>query len=721
MQKIPSNQVIPHLENSLQKKIETKYSFLPYESRGWNSTKSTPNQFALLKYYPKYYHCLELDKDPKPWPLLSKIRQIKTLHHFKYPYESKDIQNKKETIIKTLKRLLRNKRKSLKTLPVVEINSSEKNCLMEMCSFFSSVKTLEMNLPRSFFPKVKHDYIPRSLEKEIEKTYGNFWHTLKHVQHVEITTCDPYFRVLLQKMASCKKFLSSLKSFTLSFIYFYWGDRRLTAKDRLQILIQNREILQYVTHLNFNVNFGYYQNFHSYGYQIKTILENCPKLVSLNFPMERNFDRAKKNVALAPLKYIPSLQNIRVLTLRIRNVWGLIQEFELPPFLEKLTLHLYFVSCWRPLWRDLFEESTDNLPLKIKDEEKHKILLNFFEKFKPLTLLNDLSLSLPRFTEPNHIMQNFILPILKAVPTLKNSQCEFYSSFGQVNNLFDISTFFEDISPTQIESFKIFQHVGSEKYYYTWSSLLMSFNPKKAFTFLNLPHLKSIEIDTWIPQDFDFQNFFQACTAHPDIALKEIKLPRIHIDSMEALVTLLNILENMDFSRLKVHLGITLCFHSLTELTKHINSPIILPNNVSMIMEIYKQSFKELSLRPKGLTIMQNIFGKLDFNFYLLLKDKEMWRSEVHYFTLVKNNERYTQRPELGDGKRRYYIYKNGEYYKKNLQVDDSKSDIDNDYFFNQNPSEDEDEAEDWDEDEDGNDDHPNSSGSEISSVTEDV
>jgi len=92
---------------------------------------------------------------------------------------------------------------------------------------------------------------------------------------------------------------------------------------------------------------------------------------------------------------------------------------------------------------------------------------------------------------------------------------------------------------------------------------------------------------------------------------------------------------------------------------------------------------------------MQNIFGKLNYNFYLLLKDKNIWDEWVRYKILVKNNEEFTQRPGLNNNHNAYYICKHDEYYQKNLQCDDSESDIDNKHFFNQNNSKDGDDEDD--------------------------
>ena len=340
----PPNKVIPHYESSLQKKIETKYSFPPEKPDQWWSSRSIPIQFALLKYYPKYCHRLQLDQSPRPWPLFSRIRQIKTLNHFEENCGD-SIKGREVIITKRVKSLLRHKRKSLKSLPVVEVGYYHRDCIMEMCPFFPRVQTLEVSLQTEDFS--------RSLQKEIEKAYGYFWHTFRHVQHLRILSgCTPLLCFLLQKVTSDKKFLSSLKSFNLRFF-----------GSQFQISLQKKELLQDITHLTF----ASFDDFHSDRDQIKVILNDYPKLFSFNFPIN-------SDSTLAPFQ---PLQNIGVLALRIFDVWGFIQTFEPPLFLQELTLHIDYASNWRPLWNDLYEESPEG-QLLIKNIEKHQTWLNFF-------------------------------------------------------------------------------------------------------------------------------------------------------------------------------------------------------------------------------------------------------------------------------------------------------------------------------------------------------
>jgi len=88
--KIPTNQVIPNYELSLQQKLQVKYDFPPANRAYCNGSKSI--EVAILKYYPKYYYSLHLDENYRRKKVFSRIKQIKTLDHFAWNF-GEDIQS----------------------------------------------------------------------------------------------------------------------------------------------------------------------------------------------------------------------------------------------------------------------------------------------------------------------------------------------------------------------------------------------------------------------------------------------------------------------------------------------------------------------------------------------------------------------------------------------------------------------------------------------------
>jgi len=77
-----------------------------------------------------------------------------------------------------------------------------------------------------------------------------------------------------------------------------------------QSLLKNPGCLKYLTHLSFKA----FYNFHYFGSLIKEIFDLSPRLISLSFPLDKQFynsqEQPRHHLTLAPLK---SLQNIQIL------------------------------------------------------------------------------------------------------------------------------------------------------------------------------------------------------------------------------------------------------------------------------------------------------------------------------------------------------------------------------------------------------------------------
>ncbi len=83
-----------------------------------------------------------------------------------------------------MKKLFQNKRKSLKSLPIVGYDKeiacrTRRITPMGMCYFFPQIETLKVRLPPwGVFRNADLDFIPADLEDQILDRYGRFWDVL---------------------------------------------------------------------------------------------------------------------------------------------------------------------------------------------------------------------------------------------------------------------------------------------------------------------------------------------------------------------------------------------------------------------------------------------------------------------------------------------------------------------------------------------------------------
>jgi len=158
--------------------------------------------------------------------------------------------------------------------------------------------------------------------------------------------------LLLQRIQSARRFLSSLETFHLKI--------RLTPFDEkpeaiFNLLLENQGLLNYVTHVTFygDLDFRYY------GDQVKSILVSCPKLLGVSFPIQkRGLMMKPKHATCLKVASFESLHNVTMLRLQVDDFLSLTEHFQFPPRLESLFLKF---NCQD--WDD-------------------KNAISFFEKFK---------------------------------------------------------------------------------------------------------------------------------------------------------------------------------------------------------------------------------------------------------------------------------------------------------------------------------------------------
>ena len=537
-----------------------------------------------------------------------------TTKHFRCTYVE---MNQKE-ITKRIKVFLWNKRHSIKVLPYVTGKWGLNSCsLMEMLPFFPRIQALGI-FPTSnrFKPQPKRDLLLRSVEKDVLRSYGYFWNTLGSLQVLRIRTSSPEIWLILQRIQSSERFLSSLKTLDLIIDIPRPRSREYHPGELFQALLKFPGVLKHVTQLRFCPMKG----FHVYGAQVQSLIDSCPKLHSVSFPIDQEFDTPKKrHLTLAPLK---SFQNVTILTLKVYDVWSFIEAFELSSSLKKLELHLYYRSDWNEIWRDLYQEPNSESSLV-----KQKKLLDFFERFKQLTSLKSFELNMPRFTDANDIMKSFILPLLRSAPKLEDFKCQLYREYVENNHPFDISMFLDGIAGSlkQLKSFKIFQRPNEEaEYSIEKEDLLMTFRPQKVYS---LPILREVNIGTFISQDFDFKSFLTMITSSetnpPPLAKKKISFSRVYVDSVKSFHKILKIFKEADqFQTLEISLGILFRLRSLLEIPYYFSSPILPANNAFIHLKVYFPDFKKYCFSNEGFKMMQSAFGKVKYDIYCLIQKK---------------------------------------------------------------------------------------------------
>jgi len=619
MQLIHSNVIpkaaLPFPVDYLKEKTRIRGNFP--DSRALSSNNyafSSIVEAVLLKYCPKYCRSLCFYPIPQSQSVLSRIKQTKILENIEFQGRSPE----KKTVVKRMKQLIRNKRKTFRSLP--QVNCHNINYFpLDMCLLLPRIQNLKIYQSSYYYLNREKSFASRSFERKMLKFYGYFWQTLKYVRHLEISTSSENLWVILPRLESSKKFLNGLKSFRLVVDPQYPLTKFKYPRVLLQILLKNQDLLKHVTHIKFS---SFYK-FHYYGIMVKSILDCCSSLICLSFPIETEFISRPdlKHLTLAPLQ---SPQNVQMLTLEVDDIWAFIEAFEFPLLLRKLVLHLHNKYNWLKVWRALYPQMKDD-KAAIQSYEKSKILLSFFEKFKPLALLTSFDLIMPLFVHADEVMNNFILPLLRALPKLENFSCQFSHVGLSINDPFEMSVFLNEIE--HLKSFKIAQQLYEKENSIQAGDLVILFNPGRFHSF---QAMTSVHIDTWISEDFDFKQFLKAFSA----GLKEITLAKISLHSMRSFLQILKIFNNAGhLPSVRINLTFALCLDDFGDL-KQLTSPLILAKNVSVTTDIYISSSEDRVLDPKDVEVIQNTFRNLKVNLTLVISQNY---SERHR-QILKNN-----------------------------------------------------------------------------------
>ena len=579
--KIP--RTITFSENFLKEKIENKYDL---ESFGATKT-------VLLKYCLKYYHHLEIDSDFKSISAFSKVKQVKTIDHFRYEIGFLNLRRR----YKLTRTLLKTKRKSIKFPNVVtrgyrNLNPTKMVHEMDICRVFPRIKTLSASTLQDLISQQNKDFSPFLFQRKTLKLHQHFWSALAHLKNLEICLLSDKLWLFLQRLQSAQRFLASLETFWLK-LCFAWKDEDPQALS--QFVVKHQDLLKHVTHITFT---SPQIDFRDYKAQVNSILTSCStKLIGISFPLSKKKGPPQQSHGSFCFQ---SLQNVTMLKLQIRDVWDFIENFEFPPRLEDLALDFD---------RSDFDTVFDMLyPEGPALHEKHKVLLSFFEKLRQLACLTSLELTIDHFPSPNEMLINFLLPLLRSTPRLEKFEC--YLELGEENKSLDLSVFLDGIYPLQqLKSFKIFGEHDDAK-------LNLAVNPQKHFV---VPDIPLMSIDTQFSPDFNFKQFLRSIPKSQ--TRKQIDFTSTTLHSVGSFTKLLAELNNaVRANPLKISLEIILHLDSYEDIPKNFQSPIMLHSNLNLTLKIYILWSDGLILQMKEAVILQGIFSKFRLNVFLKWK-----------------------------------------------------------------------------------------------------
>ncbi len=531
-----------HPQTFLEKKIQRKH---------WDVSDAKSKFVCLMKYFPKYYKNIELlDKNPLSRPVQSRIKQLKII---KKSYCSM-ISDSDE---KTLKRLFRGCRKTLKSVPSFGWQS------LRLSQYFPRVETIEIWWYRFYGISEKDEEMntwsrrileedcedreltSRMLWKGIKRSYGYFWSGNRFVENVKIL-CRSYFSLMIiKKLNDSKRFLASLKTLELMIDYECEEENNI-----LTLLVKNTNFLQHVTSLKINT--------FSKNLQLLQPLINCCLQCS-----SLSLQGVYGAIQSLNLNYH---QNLQALAIKFEDFWTLMDRNEIPSSLREVSLLTV-----------------------ITEDMKYDNLGNFFEKWKRYNNLKVLNLKFQDYSKINLLMETFILPLLKEKVQLETFNCHFgFLHVDSDQRLFDLDVFFEGI-----KSLRSLKNLSLT----CWKPNYPS-NPRISFIYggqqsLLLPNFSSLHLCAESSPKFNVSKFFRGIfhnmESRPKIEeTSVVRLSKIRLRSPQELVKLVNLLNQAsEFKTLQIFLEIEFYIESIDEISPTFRLPLSIPNNTQLMVQFF--------------------------------------------------------------------------------------------------------------------------------------
>ena len=282
----------PSMSNKLQSILyPDSYLTKKLESSSRRKIPSA-SYYCLAKYFPKFYRRLKISSEPN-WRLLKGIKRVKTLHHLEMRMwiENSD-DDKIEKFARHLRKPLQNKRKSMKSIPVV--NNHQFLELGMLLPRITILNLLQRWKPSWIQPK---NQLKGSREK-VQRFYARLWMYFRHLEHVKVFEYDHDLYFMIQELNKHKTVFDSLKTFVVAFETFKdQDDSRDLQKEFTKSLSD-----QSSTHITLKE-----EGFTSFAPLLISLLLFCPKTQHFNIQIVNEQD----NIA-----YMNILQKFDTLTVK---------------------------------------------------------------------------------------------------------------------------------------------------------------------------------------------------------------------------------------------------------------------------------------------------------------------------------------------------------------------------------------------------------------------
>jgi len=558
---------------------------------------------CLNKYFPKYYRNLTIEIPAKDRLSVTKLRQTKVIDRFTGGLDDSDVISKLE------QRIFRNKRKSVKSLPLFFSPSDRKRFRYrtippgrpQFSTFFPRLTSLNLSLIEKLDQKrMRSLFVSRELEQKIKHSYGYFWNGLRCLEHLEISSRNYNFWFMIQEVNSSPHFLSSLKTFKLSLIFSPDPKFNSRVRDLLHQLAKNRHLLNQVTHLDCEK----FLILHYYDDVMGSILAQCTKLVSVNILIGREAwyyadvkEIFKEHEGTQVFQQLGKMNKLHTLNVSAFGIKSFVQHFSVPLSVRKLILYVG-KSLKDTSWLDLFQEPE----------------YNFFERWKGLSNLQTLKLKIRMIKNPHDLLEKFVHPLFEAFKgswlrklRLEVTEPAYFLDTDKVE-VIDFSQLPEKISALkQLESFKVLAD--------NWKVTL---DPTKSHF---LSGLKKFAIDGLFPEKFDSQSFLQSLvssTAGKDKYQKILKLSKFSFESIEIFDEFLKLAKKAARSgNLVLNVKLALFVDKdLEKLFNYFKQTINLGENCTVALKIWlmppaSSNAKNKKLSESNKTAFKTIFGSL--------------------------------------------------------------------------------------------------------------
>ena len=553
----------------LEKKIEKK----------WDTSDDMSILLSLMKYFPKYYTSLTIHnrleiggRSLRSRSFQSRVKQLKIVKRFSYKTFSDSYDYDYENHQKTFKRLYRDFRKTLKSVPYFDGRQD-----LSFCMDFPRVKTINIQ-PRCFkricYSGDETDffdrYKERDLAKVIKKSCGYFWIGNRFVEILRIKCYHPLFLIIIQKLNASKRFLSSLKTFELE-VGSRGFEREVghwsygASSDLLIKLTENKNVLQYVTFIEIIALFNDLNI-------VQSLINCCPRLLFFSLESDYKFDGSLN---------LGCLQNLQVLYISQFDFQTFINIADFGPSIQKITLRLSGKRM-----KEFFDfqdgDDEDQDAREWKAFEKDRILCSFFEKWRRFENLKALNLKLAFFSNMDFLMKMLLLPLIREKSWLETLEFElnFFNVRSEEDGVFDLDVFFQGIkSLKSLKNLSIF----SLNCYFIYS-------PQKS---LFLPNLSSLDLFAKSSPKFDILKFlngvYHNLGSQPRNEKTSLGLSKIRLHSAQELITLLKLLNKASkFKTLQIYLEVELYVQDVDELISNFRYPIYVPSNTNLKVHLFE-------------------------------------------------------------------------------------------------------------------------------------